>query len=55
MSCVILATPGTSTASTLGMNVNVLLPYIDIFQRDNGNGDTKGGRRENTSADAGQT
>jgi hypothetical protein len=47
----ILAARGTWDVE---MNVNGLLPHIDIVQRDNENGDTKGGKRENTSLDAGQ-
>ena len=33
--------------------VNGLLPYTDIFRRDNESGDVMGGERANTIADAG--
>jgi hypothetical protein len=51
---VILAARGTWDVE---MDVNGLLPHIDIniVQRNNENGDTKGGKRDNTSLDAGQT
>jgi hypothetical protein len=46
---------GGSQPGDVEINVNGLLPHIYIVQRGNENGDTKGGKGANMSADAGQT